>query len=80
MRYKVGKCIYMFGQGILVAPTKGVVALLNILMSAFKDGIFLDGLDSLLFLNAAKTSFSICLTSAEVNSALDLNSILSASP
>jgi hypothetical protein len=54
----------------------GVVTLLNILVCALKDGVLLDGLDSLLFLNTAESSLSIILASAEVNSSLDFNTIL----
>jgi len=57
----------------------GVVTLLNILVGALKDGILLEGLDSLLLLNATQPSFRIILAGAEVDSSLDLNSILSAS-
>jgi hypothetical protein len=58
----------------------GVVALLNILVCALKDGIFLKGLDSFFLLNAAESSLSIILASAEINSSLDFNTILAALP
>jgi hypothetical protein len=54
----------------------GVVALLHILVCALKDGVLLNGLDSLLFLNAAESSLRIILASTEVDSTLNLNTIL----
>jgi len=52
----------------------GVVALFNILMGALKDGVFLQGCDSFLLFNAAKTSLWISETAAEVDASL--NSVL----
>ena len=57
----------------------GVVALLNILVGALKNGILLDGLHLLLLFNAAESSIGIILASAEVNSTGDSITILTAS-
>jgi hypothetical protein len=54
----------------------GVVALLNILVGALKDGIFLKGLDSFFLLNTTESSLRVILASTEVNSSLDFNTIL----
>ena len=54
----------------------GVVALLNILVGAFQDGVLLESLHSFFLLNAAEASFRIILAGAEVDSSLHFNSIL----
>ena len=45
----------------------GVVALLDILVGAFQDGVFLESLHGLLLLNTAKAGFSVILAAAEIN-------------
>ena len=52
----------------------GVVALFDIFMGAFQDGVFLDGLDGLLLLDTAKASLGVVHAAAEVDSSLDLGS------
>ena len=49
----------------------GVVALLNILVGALKDGILLECGDGLLLLNAAEAGLGISLAARKVNSSLD---------
>ena len=68
---------FLLGRGELCDV--GVMALLNILVCAFKDGILLDGLDGLLFLNAAESSVWVILACTEVNSALSFTSVLASS-
>ncbi len=51
----------------------GVVALLNILVGALKDGILLQGGDSLVPLDAAETGLGVGLAAREVNASLDVS-------
>ena len=57
----------------------GVVALLDTLVGALKDGVLLDGLHLLLLFNTAESRLRISLATAEVNSTGDSIAILTAS-
>ena len=58
----------------------GVVALLNILVGALKDGILGESGDGLLLLDTAEAGLGICLAAREVNSSLDTSVLLPALP
>ena len=58
----------------------GVVALLNILVGALKDGILGEGGDGLLLLDTAEAGLGIGLAAREVNSSLDSSVLLPALP